>query len=80
MIDGKIKEVLLWAACGKCRLDEDTLRRIMRYSYAENTKIGARDGKTVVSTEINIKGIYNTLTIFPDGSSRLSLDFEDPLF
>ena len=79
MIDGKIKEVLLWAACGKYRLDEDTLRRIMRYSYAENTKIGARDGKTVVSTEINIKGIYNTLTIFPDGSSRLSLDFEDPL-
>ncbi len=79
MIDGKIKEVLLWTAREKYRLDEDTLRRIMRYSYAENTKIGARDGKTVVSTEINIKGIYNTLTIFPDGSSRLSLDFEDPL-
>ncbi len=60
-------------------IDEYGLRRLHHYEYEDNTQMRIQEDRLIISTETNIKGIYNTLLFFPNGKSKVQLDFDDPM-
>ncbi len=49
-------------------------RRVRRYEYEKSTEIRLEEDKVIITTEIKIKGVYNTLIIHPDGTSKLEFN------
>ena len=55
----------------KCyTLNEVVLRRIGWYSYKENTTLSVEDDRIV------IKGVYDTLILYPNGKSEVKMEFD----
>lgn len=57
-------------------VNEVVLRRIDWYSYKENTTLSVEDDRIVIKTEMPIKGIYDTLILYPNGDSEVKMEFE----
>ena len=56
------------------KITEITSRRINHFHFEANTIITHNNEQIKISTETAIKGVYNILLLFPDGTSKL--DFE----
>lgn len=48
-------------------VNEVVERRIGWYSYKENTTLSVEDDRIVIKTEMPIKGVYDTLILYPNG-------------
>ena len=70
------KEVMKVVAGRQYAINEDMSRRIDWYSYEENTKLSVEENKTIIRTEMPIKGVYNTLVLYPDGNSEVIMEFD----
>lgn len=70
------KEVMKVVADRHYAINEDMSRRIDWYSYEENTKLSVEENKTIIRTEMPIKGVYNTLVLYPDGNSEVKMEFD----
>ncbi|MBR2886050.1 MAG: hypothetical protein IKB93_14880 [Clostridia bacterium] len=57
-------------------INETINRRINKYDFQEHTSITHDDKQIKISTETNIKGVYNVLIIYPDGMSKLDFEFK----
>ncbi len=75
----KPKEAYSMLQANGYEVSEHGLRRLRHYAYEENTQMQFKADSFIITTETNIKGIYNTLLFFPNGTSKVQLDFEDPL-
>lgn len=51
------------------------MRRISWYSYKENTIISVEKDRIIIRTEMPIKGIYDTLILYPNGESEVKMEF-----
>lgn len=60
-------------------VSEHGLRRLVRYAYEDNTQMQLKEDRLIITTETNIKGVYNTLLLFPNGKSEVQFDFDDPM-
>lgn len=60
----------------KYATNEVVNRRINNYHYQENTVVTHDNEHIKVSTETNVKGVYNVLMLFPDGVSKLHFEFD----
>ncbi len=56
-------------------INETINSRINNYSFQANTTITNNDNCIKISTETNIKRVYNVLFLFPDGTSKLDFEF-----
>jgi hypothetical protein len=54
--------------------NETINRRISNYEFNNDTIITYDEEKIKISTEINIKGIYNVLFIYRNGESKLEFE------
>lgn len=70
----KIKEVLELLSEKSYQITKIVERRVRHYQYEKNTEIKTENDKIIITTEINIKGVYNTLVIYPNGDSELKFD------
>ncbi len=70
------KEVMKVVADRHYSINEDMSRRIDWYSYEENTKLSVEENKTIIRTEMPVKGVYNTLVLYPDGNSEVKMEFD----
>ena len=61
---------------GNYELNETINRRINNYDFQEHTAITHDDRQIKISTETNIKGVYNVLIIYHDGMSKLDFEFK----
>lgn len=57
-------------------MNEDNLRRIDWYKYEDNTVLSVESDRMVVKTEMPIKGIYNTLILYPNGDSDVKMEYD----
>lgn len=57
-------------------MNEDNLRRIDWYKYEDNTVLSIESDRMVVKTEMPIKGIYNTLILYPNGDSDVKMEYD----
>lgn len=57
-------------------INETINRRINKYDFHESTSITHNDEQIKISTETNIKGVYNVLILYPDGMSKLDFEFK----
>ncbi len=55
--------------------NETIMRRIENYDFQLNTIISHDDKHIKISTETNIKGVYNILFLFPSGASKSGFEF-----
>ena len=51
------------------------MRRIGWYSYKENTILSAENNRIIIRTEMPIKGVYDTLILYPNGESEVKMEF-----
>jgi len=58
------------------KINETINRRLNKYDFQEHTSITHDDKQIKISTETNIKGVYNVLIIYPDGMSKLDFEFK----
>ena len=56
--------------------NETINRRINNYDFNKDTIISYDEEKIKISTEINIKGIYNVLIIYRNGESKLEFEIK----
>ena len=56
-------------------VNEIVLRRIDWYSYKKNTAVSVEEDRIIIKTEMPIKGVYDTLILFPDGRSEVKMEF-----
>lgn len=73
-----IKKITRLMRKGDFPINEVNSRRVFNYHYGKNTKIKMSIDRITISTETNIKGVYNTLHLFSDGRSEVKLDFDNP--
>ncbi len=59
------------------KLNRDVIRRVHWYDYRDNTIVLAGKNKTVVTTEMPIKGVHNVLIIYPNGKSEVKMEFDE---
>lgn len=57
-------------------LNEVVLRRIGWYSYKENTTLSIEDDRIIIRTEMPIKGVFDTMILYPNGDSEIRMDFD----
>ena len=57
-------------------VNEVVARRIGWYSYKENTTLSVEDDRIVIKTEMPIKGVYDTLILYPNGKSEVKMEFD----
>lgn len=57
-------------------MNEDNLRRVDWYKYEKNTVLSVESDRMVVKTEMPIKGIYNTLILYPNGDSDVKMEYD----
>lgn len=57
-------------------MNEDNLRRVDWYKYEKNTVLSVESDRMVVKTEMPIKGVYNTLILYPNGDSDVKMEFD----
>ena len=60
-------------------LNEVMLRRIDWYSYKENTTVSVEESRIVIRTEMPIKGVYDTMILYPNGESEIKMEFDHPI-
>ena len=61
----------------KCyAVNEDIIRRIGWYSYKDNTTLSVEGDRIVIKTEMPVKGIYDTMILYPDGRSEVKMEFD----
>jgi len=61
----------------KCyTVNEDIIRRIGWYSYKDNTTLSVEGDRIVIKTEMPVKGIYDTMILYPDGRSEVKMEFD----
>ena len=51
------------------------MRRISWYSYKEITILSVEKDRIIIRTEMPIKGIYDTLILYPNGESEVKMEF-----
>lgn len=56
-------------------VNEVIMRRISWYSYKEITILSVEKGRIIIRTEMPIKGIYDTLILYPNGESEVKMEF-----
>lgn len=56
--------------------NENINRRISNYEFDNDTTIFYDEDKIKISTELNIKGIFNVLTIYRNGDSKLEFEIK----
>ena len=56
--------------------NETINRRISNYEFDNNTTIFYDEDKIKISTELNIKGIFNVLTIYRNEDSKLKFEIK----
>lgn len=57
-------------------INEDNLRRVDWYKYEKHTVLSVESDRMVVKTEMPIKGIYNTLILYPNGDSDVKMEYD----
>lgn len=57
-------------------VNEDNLRRVDWYKYEKHTVLSVDDEQIVVKTEMPIKGVFDTLILYPNGDSDVKMEFE----
>lgn len=57
-------------------VNEIVLRRLGWYSYKENTTLSVEEDRIVIRTEMPVKGIYDTLILYPNGESEVKMEFD----
>lgn len=57
-------------------VNEDIIRRIRWYTYEDHTTLSVEDDRIVVKTEMPVKGVYNTMILYPDGKSEVKMEFD----
>ena len=57
-------------------INEDIARRIAWYSYKENTTVSVEEERIVIKTEMPVKGVYDTMILYPNGSSEVKMEFD----
>ena len=71
----KIIDITLIMDKSKYATNEVLSRRVNNYDYNYHTIISYNDIRIKISTETNIKGVYNVLYLFPNGESKLTFEF-----
>ena len=56
-------------------VNEVIMRRISWYSYKEITILSVEKDRIIIRTEMPIKGIYDTLILYPNGESEVKMEF-----
>ena len=56
--------------------NETISRRINNYDFNKDTIITYDEDKIKISTEMNIKGIFNVLNIYRNGDSKLEFEIK----
>lgn len=72
------KEVTKIVTTNCYTLNEVMLRRIDWYSYKENTTVSVEESRIVIRTEMPIKGVYDTMILYPNGESEIKMEFDYP--
>lgn len=72
------KEVAKIVTTNCYTLNEVMLRRIDWYSYKENTTVSVEESRIVIRTEMPIKGVYDTMILYPNGESEIKMEFDHP--
>lgn len=57
-------------------VNEVVERWIGWYSYKDNTTLSVEDERIVIKTEMPIKGVYDTLILYPNGKSEVKMEFD----
>lgn len=57
-------------------VNEDNFRRVDWYKYEKHTVLSVEDDQIVVKTEMPIKGVFDTLFLYPNGDSDVKMEFE----
>lgn len=74
-MDGnKLKEILKE---NNYKFNRYLLRRVYWYDYKDNTVVLVGKDKTVVTTEMPIRGVHNVLIIYPNGESEVEMEFDE---
>lgn len=60
-------------------VNEVVLRRIDWYSYKENTTLSVEEDRIVIRTEMPIKGVFDTMILYPNGDSEIKMEFDHDL-
>lgn len=79
MIDNRIEKMISIAVImdkDNYELNETVNRRITNYDFQVHTTITHNDRQIKISTETNIKGVFNVLIIYPNGMSKLDFEFK----
>ncbi len=79
MIDERTgKMVSIAIIMDKCNYETNKTinTRINNYNFQSNTTITYNNKYIRISTETKIKGVYNILTIFSNGVSKLCFEFD----
>ena len=56
-------------------VNEVIMRRISWYSYKAITILAVEKDRIIIRTEMPIKGIYDTLILYPNGESEVKMKF-----
>ena len=70
------KDVLKIVSEKHYALNDDIMRRIEWYSYKDATTLIEEDGRIVIRTEMPIKGVYDTMILYPNGKSEVTIQFD----
>ena len=70
------KEIVKIVEANRYTVNEVVLRRISWYSYKANTTVSVENDRIIIKTEMPIKGVYDTLILFPDGRSEVKMKFD----
>ena len=57
-------------------VNEVMLRRIRGYGYKAHTTLSVEEDRIVLKSELPIKGVYDTLILYPNGKSKLNMEFD----
>ncbi len=71
-----IKEVTKLMKEKRYIVNGDAMRRIGWYHYKGTTTISEEESKIVIRTEMPIKGVYDTLILYPNGASEVKMEFD----
>ena len=72
------KEVAKIVTTNCYTLNEVMLQRIDWYSYKENTTVSVEESRIVIRTEMPIKGVYDTMILYPNGESEIKMELDHP--
>lgn len=60
------------------QINEVITRRIFKISSCGELQYKLKKRSAIIGVEMAIKGVYNTLTVYPNGKSKLSFLFDNP--